>query len=415
MSARDVASRFDGDATTTTKRHCAFDCDETAMHEPRPTVRAAKGLYLWLEGEDQPYLDLIQGYSTTIFGHADDQLVDCAAHALRIADHVSGMTSGPRENLANLLAELSPIDDGRVYFDVGGAHIISLAVRLARRVTGRRRILALHDGFHGYSTEGEKLSQTFIGHAEPAVQDPEIDLIEVGSDELISRLASGLYAALLVEPLQGANGLAELPRDWVMTARAATRGAGTLLIDDEVQVGVGRTGAFAAIARYGVRPDVIAYGKALCAGIFPLSALVVSDAVYRRIPSWPGSALGSTFSCSPFGCAVGLHVVRRVEALLEATRIHTLGRMLGTRLQRLVGCARIVGVRQYGLGVAVDFMDRAAARRFVRAARAQHGFLYACGRAGNVVKVYPPYTTTEAEAQEIVNLMEAAQAQSTTA
>jgi 4-aminobutyrate aminotransferase-like enzyme len=112
---------------------------------------------------------------------------------------------------------------------------------------------------------------------------------------------------------------------------------------------------------------------------------------------------------------VGLHVAQRVDALLDSGRVDALGRLIGARLVRLSGQGGIVGVRQYGLGIAIDFADSAAARRFVRAARSQYGLVYACGRAGNVVKLYPPYTTTDAEAQEIVNFIEAVQAHSMTA
>jgi 4-aminobutyrate aminotransferase-like enzyme len=389
--------------------HAAFDCDETAMHPSRPAVTRAKGSYLWLEGEAEPYLDLIHGYSTTVFGHCEDELMDAAAAALRVSDHVSGMTSPAREELSNLLAELSPVEAGRVYYDVGGAQIVSLAVRMALRVTGRPRLLALRHAFHGFSLEGEVLSETFLGGGRavaPALDIDFIDFVEVGSPQLFGLLRSGQYAAFLIEPFQGANGLVELPREWVRAAAEECRATGTLLIADEVQVGMGRTGTFAAVERYGVRPDMITYGKALGGGVFPLSALVVAGSVYERIPAYPASAIGSTFSTSPFGCAVGAHVVRRIRGLLEQGRITELGRVIAQRLGRLVGRGGVGAVRCYGLGVTLDFDDGDAARRFVRAALAQRVFVYACGRRGNVVKLYPPYNITDAEALEIADKLE---------
>jgi len=383
-------------------RKSSFGRDETALFDPPPTVIRSKGLYVWLEGEDAPYLDLIQGYSTTVFGHCDEELVEHVSHTLKTLDHVSGMTSPPREELANLLARLTPVEDGRVYFDVGGALIVSLAVRLACRVTGRAVLLALRDAFHGFSTEGEELSRTFLGEAQFRLpQGIKIDFVEPGSHEALEQIRSGAYAALLIEPLQGANGLRELPHEWVREAARACHKAGTLLISDEVQVGLGRTGFFAAVERYDVRPDIVTYGKALGGGVFPVSALVVSDLVYRRIPDWPSSALGSTFSCSPLGCAIGLHVVGRIEELLKTGRIRQLGSQISNRLASFVGKAGIDSVRDYGLGIALDFKDSDAARHFVRTARENRVLVYACGSRENVVKIYPPYTITVDEGREI--------------
>jgi acetylornithine/succinyldiaminopimelate/putrescine aminotransferase len=402
-----TASQLSG-AKTSVARHTAFDHDETALYPARPSVDRANGLRVWLSGDPTPYIDLVQGYSTTIFGHCDHEVATVAAEALSTADHVSGMTSQPREELANLLSQLSPVPGGRVYFDIGGAHIVSMAIRLARRVTGRTRLLALCNAFHGYSTEGEVLSAAFIGEA-PATPEEAcgIDLVQVGSEEVFPMLASRRYAAFLIEPLQGANGLAELPQHWVGDTARACAASDTLLIADEVQVGLGRTGTFAAVDRYGVTPDVLVFGKALCAGVFPLSAMIVAQDVYERLPNWPASALGSTFSCSPFGCAVGTHVIRRVKRLLDDKRIQELGTSLSRRLHPLVGRAGITAVRGYGLGIAVDFVDAAAARRYAESAFQRWLLVAVSGVTKDVIKLYPPYTTTDQEAVVIADALEA--------
>ncbi|MCI0489499.1 MAG: aminotransferase class III-fold pyridoxal phosphate-dependent enzyme [Blastocatellia bacterium] len=372
------------------------------MFDPRPTACRASGLYLWLEGDEVPYLDLIQGYSTTVFGHCDEELAEQVSRTLKILDHVNGMTSYSREELAHRLAMLTPVENGRVYFDVGGALVVSLAVRLACKITRRNTFLALRHAFHGFSTEGEELSLSFLGTAHHRLpQGIDIRFFDPGSEEMIEQILSCRYAAILVEPLQGANGLRELPSQWLKKVARACRRSETLLISDEIQVGLGRTGTFAAIERYDVQPDVVTYGKALGGGVFPLSALVVSESVYHRIPDWPSSALGSTFSCSPLGCSIGMHVVNRIDNLLKIGRIRFLGSLISRRLTSLIGQAEITTVRAYGLGIALDFGDRSAARRFVNVARDQHVLTYACGARGNTVKLYPPYTITESEAHLI--------------
>jgi acetylornithine/succinyldiaminopimelate/putrescine aminotransferase len=367
----------------------------------------AKGLYVWLGGEEIPYLDLVQGYSTTIFGHCDEEVVAAAFRALSTADHVMAMPSGPREELASLLSVLSPVSNGRTYFDVGGAQIVSIALRLARRLTRRTRLLALAEAFHGYSTEGEVLGAAFIGGIRVIAPEASgIDCVTIGSEAALGLLQSRQYAAFVAESIQGANGLVELPREWIRDIGRACAESETLLVFDEVQVGVGRTGTFAASERYGVTPDIVVYGKALCGGVFPLSAMVVSEDVYGRIPDWPASALGSTFSCSPFGCAVGVHVVGRVKGLLDSGRISDLGAAIQERLRCLVGRAGIRAIRCYGLAIALDFADAAAARGFHEAAFEKRILTALCGARKDVIKIYPPYTTTDHEASRICNELE---------
>ena len=211
-----------------------FDCDETAAYRDLCLVRA-KGPLVWFEEHEEPLIDLIQGYSTTLFGHADAELVECATRALHTMDHVSGITSGPRKTLASLLAEHTPVDGGRVYFDVGGAQIVSQALRLGCRATGRGKILGLREAFHGYSAEGEILSTTYIGETTPGVVDLDrIVTVEVGGEEVFDLLATREYGACLIEPIQGAAGLRELPTEWVRRLHRSCRASGTPLISDEV-------------------------------------------------------------------------------------------------------------------------------------------------------------------------------------
>lgn len=382
----------------------SFSCDETASYPPDLSVVRGKGPFVWFEGSNEPVIDLIQGYSTTLFGHCDDDLTACAVRALSTMDHISGITSAPRESLAALLAELTPVDGGRVYFDVGGAHVVAQALRVGCRVTGRRKILGLRNAFHGYSAEGEFLSAAYIGPAVRTVVDEEqIEVVSVGNDEIFDLLESRQYGACIIEPIQGAAGLLELPVQWVRELHRCCRAIGTPLISDEVQVGLGRTGTFAAVERYGIEPDMVTYGKGLCGGLFPLSALVLSTSYYERLPTWPKTALGSTFSCSPFACALGAHVVERVASMLRSGEIRSRSGMLGVGLQGLAGHPPVVSVRTYGLAIAVDLESAESAQRFVRIGRDNGLLVYACGPDKDVVKLYPPYNITDEDTQMIVD------------
>lgn len=204
----------------------ASRCHETASYPADLSLVRAKGPFLWFADRPEPVIDLIQGYSTTVFGHCDDELTDCAARAMSTMDHVSGVTSAPRESLATLLADLTPAVDGRVYFVVGGAQIVSQAMRLGCRVTGRRRIRALHKAFHGYSAEGEQLSAVHNGAlAAGVIDETRIDCVVAGSDEVFGLLESHRYGACAIEPMQGAADLIELPAPGYasFTKRAARR------------------------------------------------------------------------------------------------------------------------------------------------------------------------------------------------
>lgn len=384
-------------------RTAAFDCDETACYPRGLSLTRAKGPFVWFEGSDEPLFDLIQGYSTTILGHCDDALVACAVDALTKMDHISGITSGPREALASRLAALTPVKDARVYFDVGGAQIVSQALRLGCRATGRSKILGLRNAFHGYSAEGEILSKTYIGgHTAGVVDETRIDAVEIGDDEIFDLLSSEQYGACVIEPIQGANGLIELPTEWVRAVHQRCRETGTPLVCDEVQVGLGRTGTFATVERYGIDPDMVTYGKGLCGGLFPLSALVVGERCYQRLPRWPRTALGSTFSCNPFACTLGVHVVDRVAELLRSGRIAARGRQLAEALLPLAELGPIESVRTYGMAIALDVQEARHAERFVEHARHEGLLVYACGSAKDVIKLYPPYNITDDELQALI-------------
>jgi acetylornithine/succinyldiaminopimelate/putrescine aminotransferase len=166
-------------------------------------------------------------------------------------------------------------------------------------------------------------------------------------------------------------------------------------------VGLGRTGTFAAVERYGIEPDMVTYGKALCGGLFPLSALVLSAEYYERLPDWPKTALGSTFSCSPFACALGVHVVERVAELLRSGVLARRGKQFDMGLRGLTEYRPVRSVRTYGLALAVDLDSSKSAARFVSIAL-EHGLLlYVCGPRKDVVKIYPPYNVSDECAQLI--------------
>lgn len=140
---------------------------------------------------------------------------------------------------------------------------------------------------------------------------------------------------------------------------------------------------------------MVTYGKALCGGLFPLSALVLSAEFYHRLPAWPQTALGSTFSCSPFARTLGVHVVERVAALLSSGEFKQRAAMFEAGLWALARHPSVLSVRGYGLAFAVDLDSSRTAARFVSIAL-DHGLLvYACGPHKNVVKLYPPDNVTD--------------------
>ncbi|GAB4078230.1 acetylornithine transaminase [Nostocoides australiense] len=278
---------------------------------PQLVIERGEGCYIW-DADGKRYLDLLAGIAVNALGHNHPELVAAVSKQVGEVAHISNFfTSGAQIELAERLLAIAGAPEGsRVFFTNSGTEALEGAVKLARR-TGRTGIIASEGAFHGRSTGALALT------AKPAYREPFEPLIPGVShipygdaDAVEDALAAGDISAVVLEPIQGEGGVIVPPDDYLTRVRELTHAARALLILDEVQTGIGRTGDWFAFQRSGIQPDAITIAKGLGGGI-PVGALVTFGPEVSGLLQ-PGMH-GSTFGGNPLASAAGLAVLSTIE------------------------------------------------------------------------------------------------------
>ncbi|MGW7428320.1 acetylornithine transaminase [Streptomyces sp. NPDC054861] len=343
------------------------------------------------------YTDFTGGIAVNTLGHAHPAVVSAVRTQIARLGHVSNLfVAEPPVALAERLLGL--LDrPGRVFFANSGTEAVEAAFKLARR-TGRPRLVAAAGGFHGRTMGALALT------GQPAKQDPflplpgEVTHVPFGDVAALRAAVTEETAAVVLEPVQGEAGVIPAPAGYLRAAREITRATGTLLVLDEVQTGIGRTGHwFAHQAVDGVDPDALTLAKGLGGGL-PIGALVAFGAVADLLG--PGQH-GSTFGGNPVACAAGLAVLDTIDAEGLLARVTRAGDRLRRGIEAL-GHPRIAEVRGTGLLLGVVLTSPTAA--LVQQAAQDAGFLVnAAGPA--VVRLAPPLIVTDREIDELVEAL----------
>lgn len=279
------------------------------------------------------YLDLASGYGVMVHGYGHPRIVAAAHRQLdRLAQSSRMMPNRPQVELAEELARVTPGRLESSFFSNSGAEAVEAALKLARAATGRPRILGTLGAFHGktmgaLSASGRALYQDPFRPLVPAMEHvPYGD-----SDAMRQRLGEDV-AAVIVEPIQGEGGIVVPPDEYLPAIREATRDAGALLIVDEVQTGMGRTGKLFATEWSGVEPDLMCLAKGLGGGVMPIGATVGTPEVWEVFRRQP-LVHSSTFGGSPLATAVALEALRVVIEEGLAERARELGTEFGQALK----------------------------------------------------------------------------------
>jgi acetylornithine aminotransferase len=275
---------------------------------PRRVLVRGEGCYVWDE-DGHRYLDLLGGLAVNVLGHGHPALVAAVTEQLRTLGQVSNFFATPLQvALAERLLEISWADGGRVFFANSGTEALEAAFKMARR-TGRSTIVAGTGGFHGRTMGSLALT------GKPAIREPFAPLpggvvhVPYADVDALAAAVDADTAAVVLEPIQGEAGVRIPPAGYLRAARQITSRHGALLVLDEVQTGVGRTGEWFAFQHDGVRPDVVTVAKGLGGG-FPIGACLGFGRAADLLG--PGSH-GSTFGGNPVAAAAGLAVLETVE------------------------------------------------------------------------------------------------------
>ncbi|WP_306330123.1 acetylornithine transaminase [Streptomyces venezuelae] len=364
---------------------------------PLALVRG-EGCAVWDES-GRVYTDFTGGIAVSTLGHAHPAVVAAVTDQIGRLGHVSNLfVAGPPVALAERLLGLFG-RPGRVFFCNSGAEAAEAAFKAARR-TGRGRVVAMEGGFHGRTMGALALT------GQPAKREPFLPLpgdvthVPFGDVEALRAAVRDDTAAVFVEPVQGEAGVIPAPRGYLRAARAITRAAGSLLVLDEVQTGIGRTGHwFAHQAEDGVDPDVVTLAKGLGGGL-PIGAAVAFGPAAELLG--PGQH-GSTFGGNPVACAAGAAVL---DTLVAEGLVEHAARM-GERLRSGIEALRhplVADVRGAGLLLGVVLAEPVTAR--VQAAAQDAGFLVTA--AGPVtVRLAPALTVSEGEVEELLEALPA--------
>ncbi len=367
-----------------------------------------KGVYLW-DSEGKRYLDFLSGLGVNALGHGHPAIQAALRRQAGRLIHVSNLFFHQfQAELAKRLTRISGLD--KVFFCNSGTEAWEGALKLARALArvensnghkAKWRILALENSFHG-RTFGSLATTGQPKYRHPfAPMLPGVAFVAFNDVDDLKRQFDGSVCAICLETIQGEGGIYPVSPEFLRTARELSARTGALLILDEIQCGLGRTGKYFAYQRYGVKPDIVTVAKPLAAGL-PLGAILTTNRVAGGMH--PGMH-GTTFGGGPLACAVAIEVLKMVDGLMPHVR--EMGSYFRGKLEWLQarhGCIREVRGMGLMLGIEIDSADTA------KSALQQ---LLASGILINrthdtVLRFLPPYIIEKKHVDQVIRALDAA-------
>lgn len=363
---------------------------------PRLPLVRGEGARVW-DADGTAYLDFVGGIAVNALGHAHPAVVEAVSRQIASLGHVSNLfVAEPPVALAERLLQLFG-RPGKVFFCNSGAEANEGAFKLGR-LTGRRHMVATSGGFHGRTMGSLALT------GQPGKQTPFLPLpgdvthVPYGDVEALRAAVTEETAFVIIEPIQGENGVVVPPAGYLRAAREITRATGTLLVLDEVQTGIGRTGHwFEHQAHDGVDPDIVTLAKGLGGGL-PIGATVAFGPAAELFT--PGHH-GTTFGGNPVACAAGLAVIDTLAADAALDEVKRLGEKLRDGIEAL-GHPLVSHVRGAGLLLGIVLTEPVAPQ--VQQA-AQDAGLLVNAPAPDVVRLMPALVIGDAEVDALLQAL----------
>jgi acetylornithine/N-succinyldiaminopimelate aminotransferase len=370
----------------------------------RPSTVFVRGEGSWLwDDSGKRYLDFVQGWAVNCLGHSPPAIADAlSAQSKLLLTPSPAFYNAPSLQLAKALVDRSCFD--QVFFANSGGEANEGAIKLARKYGALRRggayeIISFVGGFHGrtlatMSASGKKAFEPLF---EPKVAGfPKAQLNDI---ESVTRLISNKTVAVMLEPIQGEAGVWPATDTFLRELRALTKAHGLLLIFDEIQTGVGRTGKLFDYEHADIEPDIMTLGKGIGGGV-PLAALLATEAV----SCFEHGDQGGTFNGNPLMCAAGLAVLREVGEPAFLKSVADTGLYLASELQRISARHGLGEVRGRGLLLALDLKRPIAASIVTQAFQA--GVLLNAPQV-DALRFMPALNVTRAEIAEMIDGLDA--------
>ncbi len=368
------------------------------------TLVRGQGVHVW-DAEGKKYLDFLAGIAVNALGHCHPKMVRAITEQAQTLIHTSGYYyTAPVANLAEKLVGISGMD--RVFFSNSGAEANECAIKIARKYAkshggpDKFGIVAAQKSFHG------RTLATVTATGQPKYQEPFAPVVQGFTHVPFNNIAaleaavSDDTCAVLLEPIQGEGGVYPAYKTYLEAARALCDTHQALLIFDEVQTGVGRTGKWFAYEHYGVVPDILTSAKALGGG-FPIGAcLARGEAALTLVPG----DHGSTYGGNPLACATALAVLETIEEEHLLANAHAMGAYFVHRLNEKRFAGKIADIRAVGLMVGIE-LAAPDAKRVLTEAMGRGLLMSAIG--DHILRLVPPLIITQSDVDEAIDVLAA--------
>lgn len=373
------------------------------------------------EGEQKPYIDLLMGYSSTNFGHANDDILKFVKEAIEKFDNITSFNSRDKIELTEKLINLLP-HPGRklVYYPVGGTKAIDAAIKLAFTFTKKQEVIRFDGAFHGYSftgmsiTDKKYVDKKQYGKSAINVKSfpfpNKLHITEEESLEILKDIENYLrknnkrVAAVIIEPIQGAAGFLIPPKSFLVGLDKLTKKYKVIFICDEIQIGLCRTGSFYYINQINIDPDIVLLGKSLAGGYYPISAVIGRRELFESIPL-DGSGFDSTFANNPLGLRIANKIIDFMSKKKINKRVEDTGKKFLEKLQELNKYPFVKDIS--GIGMAFSYRiespentistNAKLAKKIKKEAFINHLIIQTAGVNADYIKLSPSFFISDQE------------------
>ncbi len=363
------------------------------------TLTRGEGVTVW-DSKGNEYLDALAGIAVNSVGHCHPKVVEAIREQAGRLMHVSNFYyNEPQSRLARRLVEISGLD--KVFFCNSGAEAVEGSVKLARKYASLQgksgQIISMKNCFHGRTlgtiSMGKKKYQKGFDPMAPGFEQVPMNDIEALEDRIDSNTAG-----IILEPVQGEGGIRPVEKDYLQCIRDLCDEYDAVMILDEIQCGIARTGHMYAYQRYGIQPDIVASAKALGGG-FPIGAVIARGRVADALSH---GEHGTTYGGNPLACAASLAALEAIEDENLAEQAHIKGDYCMDQLRsRTEGWEAVTDVRGLGLMIGVELPFEGAE---VVNAMLERGVLSNCA-SGNVMRLVPPLIIEENEIDTLIDVL----------
>jgi 4-aminobutyrate aminotransferase-like enzyme len=412
-----------------------------------PVFERMDGVSVW-DVDGNEYIDTYGPFAASCLGHAPKELIDEVEDQMRTLMHISDMPNIPRAQLAKELVGIAPgeMKDGRVHFEVGGGPAVDLALEIAEYSTPdpQHDIISFFGGYHGRTIGAVSVApNAYFRERFPAISNrvirvpypycyrcyfereyPSCDMYclkylrkmfespEYGLYDPETR--TNLVSTLIIEPAQFHGGGVYPPKEYFKGLRQICDDYGIVFIDDEIAIGMGRTGKWFCIEHYGVTPDLIATSKALSGGVWPLSAVIGRREIFDAWADRPDKHMG-TWHGNAVGCRAALTVIREIKKKNLLSRCEEMGKHFLEGLKELQTRHRMIGdVQGIGLGLGMELVrDRrtkepAGSETVKVLTKAVERGVLICRASyyGNRMTFMPPYVIAKSEIDTVLDVLD---------